>query len=121
MGEFFALDAALSWFVIKGTTNSGRVVDLLAPDYVYSENKPEKMAARYPDSQWRKLLLNLRDESNSYFRGRLLNYFCNKWNKTEEYIGSLELIFMKERTPDFENKDDQPRIEPVYLWYKTCD
>lgn len=111
------------WYVIEAQLFNGQVVDPRAQDFVYSEEKPDDVAATYTNTMWRKYLSNIWLKTNHKYRIYFGRYLCRRWNNSkdslsEERINTLKIYFMLEMTP----KPGEP-VEPVkkeLIWRHHC-
>jgi hypothetical protein len=106
------------WFVVPGTLKSGRQVDLLP--YALegrvrdvSWQRPARIADVYPNSRWRKYLMNLigLNTPDLPLRHYFAVYLCNLWNAEHpdprDQLVKVEVHLMRE--------DTQPDYQPVKL------
>jgi predicted DCC family thiol-disulfide oxidoreductase YuxK len=89
------------WFVVRGVTRGGTVVDVLKqtrgePDFF----RPGLLAREYATYRWRKYLLRLAYSLEETHRSLYAQYLCRMWNRDRpagEQLARLELYFTHER------------------------
>jgi hypothetical protein len=102
------------WYVIPGRLRSGEVVDVFRDGAAVRWDKPDSVAATYPNTRWRRYMMilpNHLEYAPSYGR-----YLCNNWNRTHDdgsRLEELEIVFVVERTlPDY--RRSEPRNVSLY-------
>jgi predicted DCC family thiol-disulfide oxidoreductase YuxK len=92
---FIQTSPARSWYVARGITKSGRVVDV----YRDSDGEPSLLAPKHtaeggwdPNYRWRKFVTNLWYPSLSQITPSYTAYLCRKWNETHQEADQLEKI-----------------------------
>ncbi|GEO05739.1 HTTM domain-containing protein [Adhaeribacter aerolatus] len=93
------------WYILEGTTNQNRVVDLNQKGRVANYAKPPSVMALFKNDRWRKYSENYLFVHNSFMRPYYCNYMLRIWNENhpEEPVTNLEVIYMKEVTlPDYQ-------------------
>jgi Vitamin K-dependent gamma-carboxylase len=110
------------WYVIEAKLLNGETVDPLAEDFIYTEEKPNDVAATYVNTMWRKYLSNMWLRTNYQYRIYFGRYLCRRWNlnKTQhdEKINTMKISYMLQMTP-------APGAEPELtkkelLWKHYC-
>jgi len=108
------------WYVIVGTLEGGRNVDLLRDGAAVSYEKPRSVAAMYPTERWRKYLMNLYLGDFAAYRHHYAAYLCYQWNRTHtagERVSVVEIAFMSEMTlPNYERAVPERKS----LWVYNC-
>jgi predicted DCC family thiol-disulfide oxidoreductase YuxK len=89
-----------SWYVARGMTKSGQVVDV----YRDREGEPSLLAPKYtteggwdPNYRWRKFALNLWYPTLEEIRPYYAGFLCRKWNDTHQdtrQLDKIHLIYM---------------------------
>ncbi len=91
------------WYVIEASLFSGKIINPMAEDFIYTEEKPADVAATYINSMWRKYLTNTWLKTNHAYRVHFGKYLCRKWNsdKTnlDDKINTMKIYYMMEMTP----------------------
>lgn len=91
------------WYVIEASLFNGKIFNPLAGDLVYTEEKPEDVAATYKNSMWRKYLTNTWLKTNHAYRIYFGKYLCRKWNDDkidlDDKINTMKIYYMMEMTP----------------------
>jgi len=90
------------WFIVKAQLRNNEVVDALRNGAAVTYDKPQSVKDMYKDFRWRKYMVNLWARVYSPYRQYYSRYLCREWNsshKSEEQIGSFDLIYMREDTP----------------------
>lgn len=90
------------WYVIAGTMEDGRTVDLFRDGQSVTYEKPNNVAKLYMDQRWQKYMMNLWDRSFAPYRSPYIKYLCTEWNDShdkEERVKSVQMFFMLEKTP----------------------
>ena len=102
------------WFVIEGTFQNGEKLDLRTLKPVTLE-KPQPVSETFPNSEWRKFLLNLWDSGKENVLSPYAEYLCREGGSS---LKSLSIDFMKETTvlPPAQF----PPVERVHLWTQAC-
>jgi len=101
------------WHVIPGRLADGAVVDLFRGGAAVRWDRPESVAALYPNTRWRRYMMLL--PSHLEYAPAYARYLCRRWNR--QHLGprrleTLEIVFVRERTlPDFRRED--PRRQPL--------
>lgn len=83
------------WFVIEAVDRKGQTVDLWDHSMPVGDRVPENIANTYPNTMWRKYLINMWIRDYSAYRPYLAEYFCRKYN-----VISIRLMFMFIPTAD---------------------
>ncbi len=105
------------WFVLEGTDQKGKKINLLKPDEEINYKKPEYVVQMFKNDRWRKYSENYIFAYNEFMRGYFCNYYLRKWNSNhpQRQMDSLTVVYMKEFTlPDYHYS----RPEEIRLW--TC-
>jgi len=96
------------WFIYQGTTEDGRMIDLLRKGAAVDYDKPARVADLVKNDRWRKYGENIIMKSNSQVRPYLCNFLLNEWNSAhpDQSIHQLEIIYMHEETlPEYRTAD----------------
>jgi len=108
------------WFVMPGTFEDGREVDIFSKSTPVNWEKPKRISRMYSNARWRKYMMNLVDEN---YRGLIpyyARYVCRTWNKkgpAAPRLKDLQIIFMQEESgPNYTIKP----IEKIVLWKGSC-
>lgn len=109
------------WFVVRGETRDGTVVDVLKnyptdPDF----SRPENMAAEYPNYRWRKYLTRLALEVDKAHRPPFARYLCRTWDQRKpdsQRLASVKIYFNMER---IELNDDPRPVTRLLLHEQAC-
>jgi hypothetical protein len=106
------------WFILDAHFADGTSFDLMtgkAP----TTRKPELVSALFPSSEWRKLYLNLWDQSSARILLPFARFQCrSQVSATGARLSTLRIIYMKEMTPPMGRSF--PSAEPVVLWSHDC-
>ena len=107
------------WYVAPGKMLSGREVDLLTGQPV-TWDKPARVSATYPDTRWRKYMLNLWCDNCASHRLWFARYLTGQWNSThagDDKMETFDIIYMQQDTTD-----DGVRGTPkkVTVWHHEC-
>jgi predicted DCC family thiol-disulfide oxidoreductase YuxK len=85
------------WFVVRGTTRDGTVVDVLNNRVGEPEwGRPKRLADEYSSYRWRKYLIRMKNDKEAAFRPHYARYLCYHWNlgrKTESRLEDLTVYF----------------------------
>lgn len=104
------------WFVVDAVDRKGKQRDLFRGGRLLSWQKPARVAEDFPNSRWRKYLMNLYSPELAQWRGHFVSRLLKGWNDThgsDESITRLTWYFLMEKTgPDGEALTP----EPVTLW-----
>lgn len=108
------------WWVAAGTLADGRMVDLLRGGAPVSLEKPEVVAALFPNARAIAYADNLtRAHDRAHWR-LYAAWLCADWNATharDERVAFLEAILMREETPP---PGRPARLEPVPFGTFPC-
>lgn len=77
------------WFVIEAVDRNGQTIDLWNNNMPVSDRWPEDIANTYPNTMWRKYLINMWIRDYAAYRPYMADYFCRKNN-----VVSIRLVFM---------------------------
>lgn len=108
------------WFVIPGQFEDGTEIDLWTQKTVTFE-KPALVSASFPNSEWRKIMVNLWDRGQDRLTLPIARLFCrmNEESKNERSsVRTFQIYFMKERTPKM--GESFPPVEKISLWSHQC-
>jgi hypothetical protein len=108
------------WFVLDGEFKDGTHMDLLTEKPPTVE-KPAHPAAAYPNSEWRKFLLNVWDRGNSQILLPFAKFQCRKNSSShgaDQDLIKLTIQFVKETTPPPSNPWAPPEL--ITLWNHDC-
>ncbi|MDY6766007.1 MAG: HTTM domain-containing protein [Candidatus Nanohaloarchaea archaeon] len=104
------------WYVVPARLSDGQRVDLLHGGDV-SFQKPQNVAAAYPNERWRKYLLNLWRENYAGHRPYFAAYLCDRWERRHATgVQNLTLYFMEQET----HLNETEPVERVELWSGSC-
>lgn len=98
------------WFVVVGTLNDGRQVDLFRGGAPLTWEKPAMISKMYPSERWRVYFMRFIVAYPSDYPNRhyYATYLCNHWNdehpENDEQLKTVEIYLMEEVT----QKDYQP-------------
>lgn len=101
------------WMVIVGRLGDGREVDLMRGARALSWEAPAQRG--YANQRWRRYLMNLVAPARRGYRGPYARWLCRRWRAAG--VGSLELVFMRERTMP---PGQAPEVTRLPLWRETC-
>ena len=90
------------WFVLEGHRLDGKKIDLLQGGKAATYQKPESVAASFPNQRWRMWLLNLQRRSDPLVNEAFASYLARKWNRThrgQERVSRVSIVFVSEPTP----------------------
>lgn len=115
------------WYVIPGTLQNGRQVDLMSvvrenqdPSRSISWKKPEVVAYSDQNERWRKYLESLKKAKFADQRPQFSSYLCRTWNERHsggEQVETVQVFYMNEATPpDYQ----EPEVEGLFLWQQQC-
>ncbi len=110
------------WFVIPGTLENGKEIDLYKNGAEVSYEKPDVVCYQHANMRWRKYMMNLKILKNADHREPFAKHLCERWNKAhpDQPIRMLRVIFVREDTPNpKETQQQYPR--KIYLKNHTCD
>ena len=103
------------WFVAPGRKMNGEAVDLFRGGQPLVWDKPQDIAATYPNARWCKYMMNLWSKNNAPYRIYYCRYLANEWNRTHhsgESLSLAELYFMENATlPDYKPR----KVTPILL------
>ena len=106
------------WYVIAGTLDNNETIDLFREGRDVDWDKPEHVAALYPNERWRKYLMNLWNRDNAVYRKYYVDYLCRDWNaRHEEKVKDVGMYYMLEFT--LENYQ-QSTLEKVLIYHSEC-
>ncbi len=108
------------WYVIPGKMLNGQEVDLFTGGKPVSWDRPPCVSTTFPDTRWRKYMLNLWSADNSAHRLWYARYLTRCWNDTHEggeQMESFEIDFMLQ--PTTADGVRQPPDKRV-LWQHNC-
>lgn len=113
------------WFVIAGKLANGKELDLFKPGGgQLSYDKPTFVSRTFPDSRWRRFLMNIWSASHQDKRLFYGRYLCRQWNwygrgsSDHDYLlKTFKIIYLREITlPNYKIKGP----EPIVLWEHQC-
>ncbi|WP_187264498.1 HTTM domain-containing protein [Pontibacter beigongshangensis] len=93
------------WYVLEGSTASGRSIDLNQQGKEVDYIKPASVMALFKNDRWRKYSENYLYIHNSFMRPYYCNYVVRRWNEAHpnQPIQELQVIYMKEVSlPDYQ-------------------
>ncbi len=109
------------WYVIPGKLQDGTEVDIFRGGASVSLEKPESVAALYPNAYWQKYLENLWTVRSANARLYYGQYLCRTWNASHseaKQLRTFDIVFMQEDTPPPGRPDPLPR--KVVIWQHDC-
>ena len=89
------------WFIIEATRADGAVVDLLRSGQPLSWEKPDSVAAQFPNERWRRYYQTLWSRTVPIYLSRYLWWERERWNlyhTGNDRIVSLRFVFVEEYT-----------------------
>lgn len=89
------------WWVIVGTLEDGREIDLFNHRDIVTFEKPAYVAAQYPTQRWRKFLDVVSRHNNPALNDRVAEYFARRYNEAHPEgprVVASEPIYVQERT-----------------------
>ncbi|UPL47701.1 HTTM domain-containing protein [Hymenobacter sublimis] len=92
------------WYILDGTTQDGRHVDLNQEGRGTTLEKPASVVSLFRNDRWRKYSENYLFVDNSFMRPYYCNYLLRIWheNPTHPPLRQLDVIYMKEVSlPDY--------------------
>ncbi len=110
------------WFVMPGTLQDGRQVDLWTDEGMVSWEKPADISAQYPNDRWWKFMENIYpvEREREIALDAYARYVCRDWNARhdgQERLETFRIFYMQETTlPDYQ----QARPEKKLLGEYTC-
>jgi hypothetical protein len=112
----------VGWHLVIGICKDGSEVDLMTGEPVDRE-KPELLAATYPNGRWRKMMMNLSaPRTYPYLGPAFALYYYRHWNEThgpDEQVRAVQIVYMREQTrPPGETP---PPVEPIVLVHYQLD
>lgn len=93
------------WYVLEGTTDDGKNVNVLNPGTPISYNKPESVVSMFKNDRWRKYSENFIFTYNEYMRGYFCSYYKRVWNEKNknQKLKNLRIVYVNELTkPDYQ-------------------
>ncbi|MGV3503325.1 MAG: hypothetical protein ACO1O1_06425 [Adhaeribacter sp.] len=93
------------WYVLEGTTASGRKADLNQQGKEPDTRKPASVVALFKNDRWRKYSENYLFVHKAYMRPYYCHYLMRRWNEDhpQDPVLSLEVVYMKEVSlPDYQ-------------------
>ncbi len=106
------------WYVIQGTLDTNRTIDLFREGKDVDWDKPEHVAALYTHERWRKYLMNLWNRDNAVYRKYYVEYLCRDWNARHDgQVKDIGMYYMLE----FTLEDYQPSsVEKTLVYRAEC-
>ncbi|MFB9861836.1 hypothetical protein [Rufibacter immobilis] len=102
------------WYVLEGSTNSNKKVDLNQQGKEPDTTKPASVMSLFKNDRWRKYSENYLFTPNEYMRPYYCFYLLRRWNEShppEEQIHELSVIYMKEFSlPDYKTAPIQREV-----------
>ncbi|WP_151088143.1 HTTM domain-containing protein [Hymenobacter baengnokdamensis] len=92
------------WYVLEGTTQTGRVLDLNRGGAPVSYVKPAAVVSLFKNDRWRKYSENYLFVNNAWMRGYYCNYLLRIWHENPAHppLRHLSVVYMKEVSqPDY--------------------
>ncbi|TXK31570.1 hypothetical protein FVR03_19760 [Pontibacter qinzhouensis] len=93
------------WYVLEGSTTTGRSIDLNQQGKEVDYLKPASVMALFKNDRWRKYSENYLYIHNGFMRPYYCNYLVRRWNEAnpESPVKELQVIYMKEFSlPDYQ-------------------
>lgn len=89
------------WYIMKGTTRSGKEIDINRNGKSIDYKKPSYVLAHIKNDRWRKFQEFIILIQHAHLRNNYCQFLKKNWNETHptEQIDSLEIIYMMEFTP----------------------
>lgn len=110
------------WYVIEAKLINGDVVNPMAEDFVFTEEKPKNVAATYKNTMWRKYLSNTWLKTNHKYRIHFGRYLCRNWNQQQQEpdkkIDTMKIYYMLKMVPPPGQPADP--IKKELLWKHYC-
>jgi predicted DCC family thiol-disulfide oxidoreductase YuxK len=105
------------WYVVRGKTTTGQVVDVLRdrpgePDW----SRPTYLAREYASYRWRRFLILITNDKAEKYRPYYAQYLCRAWNESrarDQQLVELTIYFNGEIVPS-ESQVRQTRRLLVY-------
>ncbi|MFC5272309.1 HTTM domain-containing protein [Adhaeribacter terreus] len=91
------------WYILEGTTNQNRKIDLNRNGNAVTYKKPKSVVSLFKNDRWRKYTENYLFIHNDWMRPYYCNYLMRIWNEKngrKNQLKSLEVIYMKEVSLD---------------------
>jgi hypothetical protein len=86
------------WYVLEGTTATGRVLDLNRGGQPVTYAKPAAIVSLFKNDRWRKYSENYLFIHNTWMRGYYCNYLLRRWHLDPAHppLRHLSVVYMKE-------------------------
>ncbi|MVN74709.1 hypothetical protein GO988_00035 [Hymenobacter sp. HMF4947] len=86
------------WYVLEGTTTTGRVLDLNRGGAPVTYAKPAAIVSLFKNDRWRKYSENYLFVSNAWMRPYYCNYLLRIWQQNPAHppLRHLAVVYMKE-------------------------
>ncbi|GAA4034696.1 HTTM domain-containing protein [Hymenobacter glaciei] len=86
------------WYILEGTTNTGRVLDLNRSGAPMRYAKPASVVALFKNDRWRKYSENILFVNNAWMRPYYCNYLLRIWHENPAHapLRHLSVVYMKE-------------------------
>jgi hypothetical protein len=108
------------WYIIPAKLRNGREVDLFTNGGPISFDKPQYVSRTYPNTRWRKYMVNLWQAMFNGHRIWYARYLTHQWNSTHPYDRQAEyfrIYFMLQPTTE---TGVRPPPERVMIWQHWC-
>ncbi|MDO7854350.1 HTTM domain-containing protein [Hymenobacter convexus] len=92
------------WYILEGTTTSGKVLDLNRDGAPVRYAKPAAVVALFRNDRWRKYSENYLFVDNAWMRPYYCNYLLRIWHENPAHapLRHLSVVYMKEVSlPDY--------------------
>jgi predicted DCC family thiol-disulfide oxidoreductase YuxK len=108
------------WFVARGRTVSGEVVDVFL-DWTGEPlwNKEDYLAVNNDSYRWRKYLAQIATAERIELRPFYLDYLCRDWDRNHAPDRALEFVELH-LVMDWNRINELPRRENHLLWQTDC-
>ena len=110
------------WVVIPGQQVDGTEVELLHGGEL-SWAKPTELNETFPDQRWRKYVRNIYKKNYKELRLYWGKQLCRDWNREhagDQRLETLQIYFIRERTPPPDQSEEPFDLERVKIWSHTC-
>jgi len=108
------------WYVIPAVLANGDTVDLFTGGKPVSWEKPERVAATYPNTRWSKYLRTIRKPAYKAALRHYIQYLWKDWDGRHPHemrLRQFQMVFMLEKS--LHNWETAP-IQRLSLWNQDC-
>jgi hypothetical protein len=105
------------WYVVPAALANGSRVDALHRRPV-AWDKPDSVAASYPNARWRKYLVNLWRRGFAGHRPHLAAHLCRRWNATHEVGMESVALYYAEQPGRLSGEEP---VDHVLLHRHSCE